>query len=442
MTDEALWPGATRRVPQQRHQGKTSWRMARPDVFSVRRTSVEDYLQPMVHEVKVSRADLLSDLRHAAKRESYQWLSCETYYVLPAGVAEPHEIPRGLRCLAAERPDRLPARSSWSVRPDTCPASCRSRCGWPWPRRHPATLDGEATQRELGDTAAEDESALWLGARRRAAQGVVTREDLHRRRAHAVRVRRQARRPGPAVHAFADLAARHRGPPDRGGEPVGVLPQRSLVERRRTGTWSCAGVPMASTPIVNCWRRSRPSRATSDLMPANHRHLHWAQAKVYGALLCRQLDLAELTVSLVYFDIGSKQEAPALPQQCTAIELQAFFEALCERFIAWADAELAHRERRDAALTSLRFPHEEFRAGQRDLAKAVFNAARLGPLPAGTGTHRHRQDHRHAVSDAQGLPGPGTRQGLLPDGQGLRPVTGAGCTGDAPAKRARACRCG
>ena len=67
--------------------------MARPDVFSVRRTSVEDYLQPMVHEVKVSRADLLSDLRHAAKRESYQWLSCETYYVLPADVAEPHEIP-------------------------------------------------------------------------------------------------------------------------------------------------------------------------------------------------------------------------------------------------------------------------------------------------------------------------------------------------------------
>jgi len=48
----------------------------------------------MVHEVKVSRADLLSDLRHAAKRESYQWLSCETYYVFPAGVAEADEVPQ------------------------------------------------------------------------------------------------------------------------------------------------------------------------------------------------------------------------------------------------------------------------------------------------------------------------------------------------------------
>ena len=115
-----------------------------------------------------------------------------------------------------------------------------------------------------------------------------------------------------------------------------------------------------------------------DLMPENHRALHWAQAKVYGALMCRQFDLAGLTVSLVYFDIGRQQETPPLSQQCTAEELQAFFEALCERFIAWADGELMHRARRDAALTNLRFPHEEFRAGQRDLAKAVFNAARLG----------------------------------------------------------------
>ena len=56
-------------------------------------TSVPAYLQPMVHEVKASRADLLSDLRHDAKRQAYQWLCEECYYVFPAGVAEPQEIP-------------------------------------------------------------------------------------------------------------------------------------------------------------------------------------------------------------------------------------------------------------------------------------------------------------------------------------------------------------
>ena len=39
------------------HRGKATWRMARPDVYSVRHTTVEDYLQPMVHEVKVSLLD-------------------------------------------------------------------------------------------------------------------------------------------------------------------------------------------------------------------------------------------------------------------------------------------------------------------------------------------------------------------------------------------------
>jgi DNA excision repair protein ERCC-2 len=113
-------------------------------------------------------------------------------------------------------------------------------------------------------------------------------------------------------------------------------------------------------------------------MPANHRHLHWAQAKVYGALICQQFGLADLTVSLVYFDIGRQTEAPPLVQSCTATGLQTFFEQLCERFLTWADGELHHRERRDAALTRLQFPHPEFRAGQRDLAKSVFNAARRG----------------------------------------------------------------
>ena len=69
------------------------WRMARPDLFSVRNTSVQGYLQPMVHEVKASRADLLSDLRHSAKRQAYQWLCEECYYVFPAGMAAADEIP-------------------------------------------------------------------------------------------------------------------------------------------------------------------------------------------------------------------------------------------------------------------------------------------------------------------------------------------------------------
>ena len=112
--------------------------------------------------------------------------------------------------------------------------------------------------------------------------------------------------------------------------------------------------------------------------PANHRALHWAQAKVYGALLCRQQGLAGLTLALVYYDVGRQQAAPPLRQHCSADALQQFFEALCERFLHWADQELAHRAARDAALRALAFPHPSFRSGQRPLAEAVYNAARSG----------------------------------------------------------------
>ena len=43
-------------------------------------------------------------------------------------------------------------------------------------------------------------------------------------------------------------------------------------------------------------------------MPPTTAHLHWAQAKVYGWLLCRQHGLDELNVALVYFDVGDQQE--------------------------------------------------------------------------------------------------------------------------------------
>ena len=118
-------------------------------------------------------------------------------------------------------------------------------------------------------------------------------------------------------------------------------------------------------------------RGELERMPANHRALHWAQAKVYAWLICDQEELSELAVSLVYFEIRTQRET-ALQQRCSAAELRSFFEALAGRFLIWARDQVAHRQRRDAALRNLRFPHTRFRAGQRPLAAAVFTAARRG----------------------------------------------------------------
>ena len=43
-------------------------------------------------------------------------------------------------------------------------------------------------------------------------------------------------------------------------------------------------------------------------MPANQRLLHWAQLKVYGAMLCAQRCLPDIELALIYFNIGSEKE--------------------------------------------------------------------------------------------------------------------------------------
>lgn len=78
------------------------WQACRADLYSIRYTSVAAYARPVIHEVKVRRADLQSDLRKPLKRAAYQALSSEFYYVMPAGLAQPEEIPQDCGLIWAE----------------------------------------------------------------------------------------------------------------------------------------------------------------------------------------------------------------------------------------------------------------------------------------------------------------------------------------------------
>jgi len=76
----------------------THWKMCQPDVFSIRNSSRHDYLEPVVHEIKVSRADLLGDLKRPEKRGAYLEVGGQCWYVLGCDrgghpIAKPNEIP-------------------------------------------------------------------------------------------------------------------------------------------------------------------------------------------------------------------------------------------------------------------------------------------------------------------------------------------------------------
>jgi hypothetical protein len=88
-----VWRTLSLRAPLVQPDGSTRWALAMPDVFSIRHTTLEQHVEPIVHEIKVSRADLLSDLRRSDKAAAYLALSGQCWYVLREGIASADEIP-------------------------------------------------------------------------------------------------------------------------------------------------------------------------------------------------------------------------------------------------------------------------------------------------------------------------------------------------------------
>ena len=128
-------------------------------------------------------------------------------------------------------------------------------------------------------------------------------------------------------------------------------------------------------------------RGRLDSVRENHRAAHWAQAKVYGHLLCQARGLPGLTVALVYFNVATEEET-MLAETHPAAELEASSTRTASA--TWPGRGRSRRTgARDAALEALRFPHE-FRGGQRELAVAAYRKARdggclLAQAPTGIG---------------------------------------------------------
>jgi hypothetical protein len=95
------WRGLRLRAPPVDPAAARQWPTAMPDVFSIRHTTRDDQVEPIVHEVKVRRADLLSDLRQTHKRAAYLGLASQCWYVLKAGIGQADEVPADCGVLIA-----------------------------------------------------------------------------------------------------------------------------------------------------------------------------------------------------------------------------------------------------------------------------------------------------------------------------------------------------
>src|SRR5690606_23582070 len=87
-------------------------------------------------------------------------------------------------------------------------------------------------------------------------------------------------------------------------------------------------------PATHCLEEIKTFYGDVERIPANHRALHWAQAKMYGWMLCQQQDASEITLALIYFHLGEQKEY-RFEDTFSAVELQRYGEQLAEIYRQW-----------------------------------------------------------------------------------------------------------
>ncbi|HEK1010368.1 TPA: ATP-dependent DNA helicase [Pseudomonas putida] len=130
-------------------------------------------------------------------------------------------------------------------------------------------------------------------------------------------------------------------------------------------------------PVANRLEEIKTYRGDLARQPANHRQLHWAQAKVYAWLMCQARQLPAIEVALVYLHVDNDGQT-LISEHYSAGTLQTFFETQCKRFLAWAHGQEQRLAERNQGLQALAFPYPQFRQGQRQLAETLYKAVSTG----------------------------------------------------------------
>lgn len=142
-------------------------------------------------------------------------------------------------------------------------------------------------------------------------------------------------------------------------------------------------------PIAGRVEEIKTHRGDLSRVREAQRHLHRAQLRVYGALLCREEKRADIELALIYYDIGKDKETPVV-ETATAETLWQELEQLCALYASWAEQEQAHQQARNQSLADLTFPFGDFRPQQRALSETVYinsvrNQSLLLEAPTGLG---------------------------------------------------------
>ena len=108
-----------------------------------------------------------------------------------------------------------------------------------------------------------------------------------------------------------------------------------------------------------------------ELIQEDYNGLHWAQAKCYAYIYSVQNNIPIINVQLTYYEINS-EKIKRFIKSFTDCELKEFFYDIISRYFIWANVASAWNEKRDNSIKGMKFPFQEYRSGQRELAVSIY----------------------------------------------------------------------
>lgn len=207
-------------------------------------------------------------------------------------------------------------------------------------------------------------------------EGIRTHQKIQRQALETARCESAERCGGISENTEPDSA----GPDDEAGVSV-----ETTLSCLCTVESTCVEL-VGRVDIVDLNRR-RLTEIKTTLVPAEHlpegqRDLQWAQLLLYGFIFLtstesKSLNAEPLELELLHVNIRADSKTSEVRQLSReALTLHATTALI--QFVRWLQRVEERRDRLKLSATSLKFPHGEFRPGQRHMAAAVYRAARDG----------------------------------------------------------------
>lgn len=126
-----------------------------------------------------------------------------------------------------------------------------------------------------------------------------------------------------------------------------------------------------------------------EMIDENYSEVHWAQAKCYAYIYASLNNIESINVRLTYCHLDT-EEIKYLLKSYSIAQLQEFFDSLVQNYYNWAKLAYNWQTNRDKSIRELKFPFDEYRKGQRELAVAVYKTITSAKnifvkAPTGTG---------------------------------------------------------